>query len=95
MCCLGQVGEQLGATREHLLLSGTPADVDPLAVEPLDLSLAEALCEFTVEYENTALSNAAMDINDNKDLSDAEREAQLTKLFAENGHEIEFVGEFK
>lgn len=43
---------------------------------------------------DSALSYAAMEINDDEDMSHDEREAKLRELFAYHGHEIEFVGEY-
>jgi len=43
---------------------------------------------------NSELTKLAIGINDDNSLSDEERENKLVGLFADHGHEIEFVGEY-
>jgi hypothetical protein len=99
MCCLGQVCEQLGASPSHLRKQSAPQRLfRMLSADPREASEIEKL--FVCRSEDghiiaTTLSQLAMSINDNGGLTDAEREAQLTKLFADHGHAIEFIGEFK
>lgn len=94
-CCLGQCGSQLGVPDDSMLLMATPCAV---AVNWADAGerMSPVLVELTAGRlpEDSALSAAAMDINDDENISHDEREAKLRELFASHGHEIEFVGEY-
>lgn len=46
-----------------------------------------------VVCNNTSFAEEAMNINDNAEISQEEREAALTQLFVEHGHTIEFINE--
>lgn len=105
MCCLGQIAEQRGIDREHLLEEGYPSELRGDALPKIEGFLAtfyEDPEEGFVHPEtgqrgwvgNTALAERAMGINDAEGCILAEREKMLTELFAEYGHELEFVGEF-
>lgn len=82
MCCLGQVGEQCGLSSADMLSIQTPWALE-----------SAALARYP-EWLNRPVSGdrvAAMTVNDNEKLSDAEREAKLTALFAKHGDELEFI----
>ena len=97
MCCLGQVEKQLGLSDENIENKSWPcstkrknilSNYNPDCVEgymPLGMSFDG--------YENTELSNIAMKINDDQELSVKKREKKLIALFKEYGHELEFYGE--
>ena len=90
MCCLGQVACQL-KPGINLLHRGEPEEIGKAlsTVEGGDL-LIEQLEDYD-QYINTKLSTEAMSINDNNDLTIAEREEQLTSLFKTKGVTLEFV----
>ncbi len=99
MCCLGQVACQLGATKEEIL--GKPEPVwhensKAMLFHVGDGVLAEQQGNYANEerWDNTGLSKDAMEINDNASLLPEDREKLLADLFAKEGHEIEFVGEY-
>lgn len=82
MCCLGFVCKQLGAADENMLGVGLVNDIN-------QIGLAGTLID-TFDRP-TALFDKAIPINDDKTISDAEREAKLVDLFAEYGHKLTFV----
>jgi hypothetical protein len=81
-CCLGQIGEQLGAPKAELCNA-----ITPYACHSLTNSF------LTDRGGNSTLASDAMTINDDPALSNAERRAQLTAVFATYGYELEFIGE--
>jgi hypothetical protein len=92
MCCLGQVELQLGLSEADIFDTGTPSVtcVENILTEPLD----EGDCEDSDSdclYELTELSIDAIEINDNTKTTPAEKMVALKELFAEHGHEIEFI----
>jgi len=86
MCCLGQVSVQLGCT--NIVGIGEPCDI-PVEdrVKLVDVLVTPCLSD-------THLVNKAIDINDSERYDDATRESLLTLAFRENGHDVEFVGEY-
>ena len=81
MCCLGMVLEQEGCLRSDLFEKGEPCDI---VFEP-SITIDPKL------FINTKLSNRAIAINDMEDISDNEREQNLSELFKENGHSLIFI----
>lgn len=92
-CCLGMISEQLGQT--DLLDCAMPADLekDYLLVNKLRCYDDYEDKEYDF-YDDTDLSLNAAKINDNSELTDEQRESQLIELFAKEGHEIQFIGEY-
>lgn len=88
MCCLGQVAVQLGADRSRIACAGIPEEADSESLEYLTPVLVSDECL------DSPLSNAAMRINDDRLLSDEDRECALTELFAKHGHTLTFTGEY-
>lgn len=95
-CCLGQICEQLGISPNQILDIAEPLDLDFSAdasleakIEPLAFYLGDGS-----GAENTFLAIHAININDDPNIVPAEREKMLALAFAEQGHEIEFVGEY-
>lgn len=84
-CCLGFICEATGVPRTRLLHLKKPselmAEVDGL-VDRCD-----------GDYEDTELTNKAIDINDG-DLDPSEKEQKLLELFKNSPYELEFVGEY-
>lgn len=93
MCCLGMVAKQLGYKDKEILNCGEPDEVDSdrenLLVRKIDGS------DFNTYHKNSELSSKAIEINDDDDkLNDEERELRLVALFAQEGHEVEFVNSY-
>lgn len=84
MCCLGMCLAQMGVDDDALLDVENPADVK------LDLD-AMKIFRINAPNRNTDLSVAAMLINDGTLTTIDEKKERLIKLFANNGHEIEFI----
>lgn len=109
MCCLGQVARQLGVPDVDLIDHGEPCDCgqwDSVEVEyddgdwytdyvrkdtPELLAMDEVMHK---KVRGAVLEYYAIKTNDNKDTTPEEKEAALKDLFAEAGHEIEFVGKY-
>lgn len=83
-CCLGFISEACGISAKDTFDKFWPQSTDKL------------IPYLTEEYEfgikDTALSEAAMEINDNADTTQAEKEVALKELFAGKIN-LEFVGE--
>ena len=89
-CCMGFVAEQIGVPCE------LRADSAGVASKPVRDLIEEALPDFVHRdrlgfLDERTWVRAAYGVNDNPDLADADREARLTQLFADNGHELVFV----
>lgn len=87
MCCLGFGCLASGLEPEAILECCTPSSIseyiDGETVYPDELSWLR-------EIENDAIR-----VNDDKDISDEERESRLKQVFAAHNHEIEFTGEYR
>lgn len=81
MCCLGFACLAAGVPKTYIQESGMPSDV------------AGNIPLLSRHRRDSALSRSAAPINDDTLLNDAEREAQLTKLFAQKryGVRLRFV----
>lgn len=90
MCCLGQIELLLGRNTDVLHNSGEPSELPALRGDPA----ADFLQGYDRGKHNSPLAAKAMAINDDGRLAHNEKEQRLTSLFAEHGHELEFVGEF-
>lgn len=92
MCCLGMCMEQVIGYRGSLVDTGEPCETDE---EVPPFTRVDSDEEYGDILENSVLSDAAMTLNDATDTTREEKEGLLTSLFAEHGHEIEFVGEYE
>jgi hypothetical protein len=91
MCCLGQIALQCGLPADLILNVLEPVDTHML-VEPLT---GKAFSPYNfMACQNTVLSKDAMMINDDPELTKAEREEALIRLFASNEIELEFTGNY-
>jgi len=101
MCCLGQTCNQLGVKKVDLVKLGEPSEIDSDKYKKFpdifvdieeDYSYDD---EYPIElsFSNSKLSEDAMEINDDEDISQKEREKRLRNLFKEHGHKIKFIGE--
>lgn len=91
MCCLGFICKASGYSDEDIGCSYSPEELNDKEIQ--DLSFIEKGDGLELYY-NTALSNQAMQINDNKDLSPEEKELKILKLFENSSYNLSFVGEF-
>lgn len=96
MCCLGFVCVQRGVNRDALLGCGDPQEVAEFDRDASLGSIDGVLLNRDDErdrWRNSELTNSAIRINDDHEIADPEREARLSKLFAEHGFEMAFVDE--
>lgn len=91
-CCLGQVCEQCGILASAMLAIATPGDLRAV-LSPVDAEMIAHVA--TDKNDDSDFAIAAMNLNDNEDLSDRERERQLRDHFTEHGHRIKFVGRYR
>lgn len=88
-CCIGFVGQQCGVPDSVLLGRGTVSRV--LYSVNGDHNLESKWPRWMWQKRTWAAICTAYAVNDNPDLTDAEREAKLKGIFQANGDEIEFV----
>jgi len=103
MCCLGHYGVACGIPRDAMTLVGNPYTLGDLSRDERVHELWNKLCEWhepegmqadpylEPEYDNSELARGAITINDDPQMTDAERELALTILFAKWGIEVEFI----
>jgi 3-methyladenine DNA glycosylase Mpg len=90
-CCLGFVASQCGVADSVLLNVAPPRDIKPFEVlQQLDGLLTRPAREYVRDWTDSALADDAMRINDDADITDAERETSLSFLFAEHGYALRF-----
>lgn len=94
MCCLGFCMKQLGYADDDLISYGSPFEVTDASTPFTRRFEEEGKIVDTGLSVDTVLSEEAMRINDDEDISNEERESELSNLFSKHGHEIEFVGEY-
>lgn len=83
MCCLGFVSAQCGVSPSAMVRVGAPNGLRWAEGKPLlGLLLVDLRCHTELAAEAVRLNDATMD--------DAEREAQLTALFAAHGYTLRF-----
>ena len=84
MCCLGFAANQISgiAKKEMVELS-----------EPADVYIRQSFLTNTIDGVafNSRLAVLAIEINDAQNITEEQRETELTKLFKKNGIELEFV----
>lgn len=96
MCCLGFVANQCGMAADVLLDNATPACLrwdDDADMERIAGILAE--CTGVGAYgddiwADSQLAVVAITLNDDAAISEAERETQLSALFAKHGYALRF-----
>lgn len=89
MCCLGQLSCQLGVPYKAVFEKPSPNRIPKDHAHRLAM-----LLDRSGNSGQSQFAWDAMDINDDRKLSDRQREAKLAALFAEYGHEVRFEGEF-
>lgn len=93
MCCLGQTCSQLGVKKKDLLNLAEPSELqtDYSGLSDIFFNLVdEGWNRFFLK--NTNLSHDAIDINDDDEIGQTERERKLKELFKSHGHQIKFTG---
>lgn len=85
-CCIGHVGQQCGVPDKRLLGKSKVHDIgDSRFLFPAWMREVRAegyaICDIETAYT----------VNDDRDISDEQREAKLKEIFARHGDEIEFV----
>lgn len=98
-CCLGFAANQIHRIPLQDMYEScgaTPASVmEECNITPkLNLLAYRQREENFNMYRESAFSDKAMEINDDTNLTNRERERKLTKLFRENGINLEFYGEY-
>ena len=89
-CCLGMLGLACGATPEDMNGYGCPESCTNIEW-PRSIVTTEVDDGFDDEMGDTDLTAKIITVNDNPELDDASREAQLTELFAQGGIKVTFV----
>ena len=97
MCCLGQIGRQLGCPDDQMLDHGEPIECgesveyeDDYGDEGLDLIFPP---EWRGILDGKFVSEAIA-INDSEELTDIQRERSLERLAEQYGIRIDFVGDY-
>lgn len=94
MCCLGFAMKQCGCSNKKLLGISKPDQVinsyrrKTIANNPLVAALTLAVGP---GYRNSVLTGRLVAINDNQHTTDAEKELVITRLFKEDGFNVEFI----
>ena len=93
-CCLGFYALQCGLTKEQIYGIGEPGQI-PMNEDDADsywLKLVKFYDDdYTSGLANTSLAAEAMDINDDPNLTEEEREQKLIKIFSKKDIEVKFV----
>lgn len=87
MCCLGQIGRQLGCPDEEMLHCGEPWECGEYFVLEDEWGCPEDLWHGKFLYE-------AIKINDSEELTDIQRERSLERLAEQYGLRIDFIGDY-
>lgn len=90
MCCLGMVALAEGCTVDNILEKSAPNSLN-VKLPKLVSEKAFPPLPGAPKYENNWTCMAMMEINDDREISDKEREKELIKLGAGIGYELEFV----
>ena len=86
-CCLGMIEVQMGVDPEHLIGIGCPEDVEEDHYPEIKLLVKRDFGALA----DTKLATKAININDDKKITEEKREKHLTALFATRGHKLKFV----
>jgi len=89
-CCLGFLGLACGYTDEEMDMSATPDDVCFLGNRWPKALVSLMEDEESAAFCDSHLCSQIMGENDGGGVTEAEREARLTALFAKGGIEVEF-----
>jgi len=92
LCCLGHYCQQLGVPDVYLYGRGNPAPAAEDAAEDGDYEIPGLVQWHGGRAHATLLTRCAVRVNDDPSISDAERERELSALFASHGIKVEFYG---
>ena len=87
-CCLGFLSQQCGIPDKQLL--GSPS-VESALCKEFGVVLPDELAFLMDRGNNSSLAYKLMKLNDNHDISNEDRERQLTEEFAKQGFELVFT----
>lgn len=87
MCCLGFLGKACDVSKDFM--QGWPYPVTPMALSNGDPNWPSWL--FDVQERKREVRHIMAGVNDETKITEVEREATLTKMFAEHGWEVEFI----
>ncbi len=97
MCCLGQMCEQLGIPKTKLLNIMTPRIIHKKLGFDNEPEMHKLLSKAKLVDDylgvNSVLALTAMQINDDHNITQKQREDQLIVLFSLDDIELEFIGE--
>lgn len=88
-CCLGQISQQVGISKKEILNSACPGDLSK------KIPLLSNKSKVKGYFEDSSLSEQAMEINDDITFNDKEREQKLKLLFSKYKHKLEFKGLYR
>jgi hypothetical protein len=89
-CCLGFAAMQCGVPAKELENRNMPLNI-PREIRPKALDVFIGYDNFDGGFTDSDLAKEAAKLNDDSEMTDETREAELTKLFAEHGIDIHFV----
>ncbi len=90
-CCLGFLGLECGLDERDILGKETFSMIDTHVDQTvLPGTLIERRPPGLIGYNETRLCDDIIEVNDDEEMSDDERESTLTRLFAEAGVEVTF-----
>lgn len=94
MCCLGFVCVAGGIPPDEIACNATPQQINRSLLDDLKIGgmVARLVYKRGASYPwlDTTFASDAIEINDKQAITDADREAQLIKLFGDNGIELTF-----
>jgi hypothetical protein len=95
-CCLGFLGQEVDIADRHQLSVGLPHEVSYQSADAAKkwpvglLEATDADDDSSEHFRESTVCNSIVHINDNKRLTDEERETKLTEQFASVGIDVEF-----
>lgn len=87
MCCLGQIATQCGIPTHLIESACTPSESTQLRLSPWPAWMLDP----ELGRSETTDCRKAMDVNDDKETTDAVKEDALAAIFAKHGDELEFI----
>lgn len=91
-CCLGFVGLAIGLTDDQMKFNISPGAMhkSPWPEFLMNRKWSDGEAEAGFSIYTSDVGSKLMNINDNTMISDEEREARITEIFAANGVEVVF-----
>ena len=97
MCCLGQIGRQLGCPDEEMLHCGEPCECGMSSLYRDEYDEIDTRLVFPPEWKGILdgeFVSEAIKINDSEELTDIQRERSLERLAEQYGLRIDFIGDY-